>query len=104
MKKYAGVFLAVMIVALLAPSVFAADAPAEASPTNWVAITTGFAFAIAVVGCAYGQGRATAAACESYARNPGAQAAIRLSHILGIVFIETLALFLFALILLKVKN
>jgi len=42
------------------------------------------------------------AACEGMARNPGAAAAIRAAMILGLVFIETLALFTLAIIMLKV--
>ena len=40
-----------------------------------------------------GQGRATASAAEAMARNPGAIAAIRVALILGLVLIESLALY-----------
>ncbi|HUJ19878.1 MAG TPA: ATP synthase F0 subunit C [Bryobacteraceae bacterium] len=43
--------------------------------------------------CGLGQGRATASAAEAMARNPGAQAAIRFALILGLVLIESLALY-----------
>ena len=43
--------------------------------------------------CGLGQGRATASAAEAMARNPGAIAAIRVSLILGLVLIESLALY-----------
>ena len=43
--------------------------------------------------CVLGQGRATASAAEAMARNPGAVAAIRVSLILGLVLIESLALY-----------
>ena len=43
--------------------------------------------------CGLGQGRAAASAAEAMARNPGAIAAIRVSLILGLVFIESLALY-----------
>jgi len=43
--------------------------------------------------CGIGQGRATASAAEAIARNPGAVAAIRVALILGLVLIESLALY-----------
>lgn len=43
--------------------------------------------------CGLGQGRAVAAAAEAMARNPAAVAAIRFALILGLVLIESLALY-----------
>ena len=43
--------------------------------------------------CGIGQGKATASAAEAMARNPGAIAAIRVALILGLVLIESLALY-----------
>jgi F-type H+-transporting ATPase subunit c len=51
------------------------------------------AMGIASVLCGIGQGRATASAAEAMARNPGAIAAIRVALILGLVLIESLALY-----------
>lgn len=101
MKKYAAVFLMLLAVGLLAPSVFAADS--GSSSTNWVLVTPGFAMAIASGICGYAQAKATGAACESMARNPGATPAIRFALILSLVLIESMALYTFALIFLRVK-
>jgi F-type H+-transporting ATPase subunit c len=57
--------------------------------------------AIAAFGGALGQGKVASSACEGIARNPGAAGAIRAAMILGLVFIETLALFTLAIIMLK---
>ena len=57
--------------------------------------------AIAAFGGALGQGRVASAACEGIARNPGAAGNIRTTMILGLVFIETLALFTLAIIYTK---
>lgn len=105
MTKYVWSLLAVLGAMLIAPAAFAAQAggAAAAAPVNWVALASGFGFAIAVAGCAYGQGRATQGACEGLARNPGAAAAIRFALILGLVFIESLSLYMFAILFLKVK-
>ena len=43
--------------------------------------------------CGLGQGKAVASAAEGMARNPGAAAAIRGALILGLVLIESLALY-----------
>jgi len=105
MTKYVWSLLAVLAAVMLAPAAFAAQGggAVAAAPVNWVALASGFGFAIAVAGCAYGQGRATQGACEGLARNPGAAAAIRFALILGLVFIESLSLYMFAILFLKVK-
>jgi len=74
-----------------------------AGGTNWVAITSGFAMAIASGLCALGQGKATASATESLARNPGARPGIQLALILGLALIESLALYTLVIIFAKVK-
>ena len=48
------------------------------------------------------QGRAISAACEGLARNPGAAAPIRFSLLLGLVLIESLALYTLFIIFVKV--
>ena len=43
--------------------------------------------------CGLGQGRVAAAACEGMARNPSAYNRVQIALILGLAFIETLAIF-----------
>ena len=43
--------------------------------------------------CGLGQGKAAASAAEAIARNPGARAGINLALILGLAFIESLAIY-----------
>jgi F-type H+-transporting ATPase subunit c len=102
MRKFAVFAVAALAIALFAPVVFAADGGAVEA-TNWVAITSGFAMAIASAAGGYAQAKATAAACEGLARNPGAAAAIRFALILALVLIESMALYTFAIVFLKVK-
>lgn len=100
MKKAAFVLMALMAVTLVAPAVFAqGTAPAEKPPINptTLAIAVGFGVAVAALGGGLGQGRIAAAACEGIARNPGATGGVRGAMILGLVFVETLTLFTFAL-------
>ena len=49
--------------------------------------------------CALGQGKATAGATEAMARNPGNTAAIRTALIIGLALIESLALYMFVIVL-----
>jgi F-type H+-transporting ATPase subunit c len=103
MKRYALFLLGVVAVIMFAPAAFAQGTAGEAVATNWVAITSGFAMAIASAAGGYAQAKATAAACEGLARNPGAAAAIRFALILALVLIESMALYTFAIVFLKVK-
>lgn len=54
-----------------------------------------FAMALASSMCGLAQGKAISASVEGVARNPGAAGAIRILLILGLAFIESLALFTF---------
>src|SRR5512133_299531 len=103
MRKMFFVLLAVMALAMMATPAFAQGAPAEAArPVNWVAITSGFAMAIAVALAALGQSRVASSACEGLARNPAARPGIQLALILGLAFIESLVLFTLVIVFVKV--
>lgn len=99
MKKFT---LAVLVMLVLAPAAFAQAAAGGGQTSQWVVITGGFAMAVAAAGCGYGQSRVASAACEGMARNPGAADAIRLAMILGLVFIETLALFTLVVVFIRI--
>jgi len=101
-KKISSLVFGAIGLFLIAPAAaFAQTGSSAPAPTSWIVITSGIAYAIAVAGCALAQGKATVAACEGLARNPGAAAAIRLSLILGLVFVESLSLYMFAVLYLK---
>jgi F-type H+-transporting ATPase subunit c len=95
--KYLFMAMAAM---LLATPAFAQEA-AGSSP--WTPIGAGIGMALAAGLCGLGQGRATASAAEALARNPGARPGIFTFLILGLAFIESLALFTFVIIFLYVK-
>jgi F-type H+-transporting ATPase subunit c len=92
---------------LLALLVFASPMFAQTSGADevkkWVVITSGFSMAIASAGCALAQGKAVAGAAEAMARNPSAVAAIRFALLLGLVLIESLALYTLVVIFAQVK-
>jgi F-type H+-transporting ATPase subunit c len=101
MKKAGMLMAALVAVMVVAPAAFAQDTSAT-SGKGALAIAAAFGMALAAFGGALGQSRVAASACEGMARNPGASAAIRTAMILGLVFIETLALFTLAIIFAKV--
>lgn len=96
--KYMFMTLAALLIATPA---FAQDA--ANSQAGLISIAAGIGMAIAAGLCGIGQGRATASAAEAVARNPGARPAIFTFLILGLAFIESLALFTFVIIFIKVK-
>lgn len=51
--------------------------------------------------CGLGQGKAVASAAEAVARNPGAAANIQTLLVLGLAFIESLALFTLVIVFVK---
>ncbi len=78
---------------LLAQAPAGGPAPVHA-PSEWGRMAAAYlAMGLASGLCGLGQGRATASAAEAMARNPGAVAAIRFALILGLVLIESLALY-----------
>ena len=96
--KYIFATLAALLIAMPA---FAQNA---ASPgAQWVPLGAGLGMALAAGLCGLGQGKATASATEALARNPGARPGIFVFLILGLAFIESLALFTFVIIFLKVQ-
>ncbi len=90
-------------VLLLASTVMFAQTPKN--PTaggHWVPISAGFSMAIASGLCGLAQAKAVAAAAEGMARNPGAAATIRFALLLGLILIESLALYTLVIIIMKV--
>ena len=88
--------LVVVIVCGLMQTVYAAEEAqidSKAYLNKWLAITAGFALAIAAAGGAYAQGKAIHAALEGTARNPGSADLIRFLLILGLAFIESLVIY-----------
>ena len=103
MNKRSFLTTALVLVAGAFFSPLYAQEPAAAQTTvaQWSIITAGFALAFAAGMAALAQGRAVSAATEAIARNPGAAGDIRGSLLLGLVLIESLAIYalLIALIL-----
>ena len=87
------VFLATTLMILASPIFAQAGGDAAKVSDNWRKGLAYIAMGIASGLCGLGQAKAVASSAEAMARNPGAQAGIRLALILGLVLIESLALY-----------
>jgi F-type H+-transporting ATPase subunit c len=84
--------LALGLLALASPMM--AQGTGSASPSEATRLAAAYlSVGIASGLCGLGQGRAVASAAEAMARNPGAIAAIRVSLLIGLAFIESLGLY-----------
>jgi F-type H+-transporting ATPase subunit c len=104
MRKLQYLFMSLAAMLLASPAFAqAAGAATTNGSATWVPLAAGLGMALAAGLCGLGQGKATASSAEALARNPGARPGIFLFLILGLAFIESLALFTFVIIFLKVK-
>ncbi|MFP6627015.1 MAG: ATP synthase F0 subunit C [Deltaproteobacteria bacterium] len=71
----------------------AADGYGGGASDGMIAMAAGVAMAGAAIGAGLGQGRAVAAAMESIGRNPNAADRIQTPMIIGIAFMEALAIY-----------
>ena len=101
MRRLSNLFMMLSLLSFAVPA-FAQGGEAASSGVNWVAIAAGFSMAFASGICALAQGKATAAAAEGLARNPGAAPAIRFALLLGLALIESLAIYTLVVIFVKV--
>jgi F-type H+-transporting ATPase subunit c len=102
MRKMQFIFMSLATLLLASPA-FAQAAGTTSPSAQWVPLAAGLGMALASGLCGIGQGKATASATEALARNPGARPGIFLFLILGLAFIESLALYTFVIIFIKVK-
>jgi F-type H+-transporting ATPase subunit c len=98
-------FLLVLFL-LASPMVFAqAPGGTTAGSSDWAKyLGAGVGMAIASGLCGLGQGKAVAGAAEGIARNPSAAGAIRFALLLGLILIESLALYTLVIIFLKIPS
>ena len=85
--------LALALILIASPMLFAQTPGSGMTEAASKGISAAFAMAIASSLCGLAQGKAIASAVEGMARNPGASAAIRLAMLIGLAFIESLALY-----------
>jgi F-type H+-transporting ATPase subunit c len=99
MRILQSVFLALAVLCFAVPA-FADGGTVAAS---LVPIGAGVGMALAAGLCGLGQGKVAGSACEALARNPGARGGLMIFMVIGLAFIESLSLFTFVIIFMKVK-
>jgi len=97
-KTISFVLLALSLVLMLVPVVFAEEAAAAApagsdSAKSMAAIAAAIAIGVAAFGASIGQGMGLKGATEGIARNPGASGKITTTMIIGLAMIESLAIY-----------
>lgn len=111
-KTVSFALLALSLLLVFAPVVFAEEAAAATAPADaklkyyaMAALACGLAIGIAAFGTGIGQGLGLKGATEGIARNPGASGKITTTLIIGLAMIESLAIYalVVALILLFVN-
>ena len=91
MRKILVTLLSTVAMMGIASLAFAADgAPVKLDSASF---GCAIGMAVAAAGCGIGQGLGLKSACEGIARNPDAAGKIQVSLILGLAFVESLAIY-----------
>ena len=89
------ILMALFLVIAAVPAFAQGTAPAASGVSAGELKVAGLVIGMAIASglCGLGQGKAVASAAEAVARNPGARAGIQTLLVLGLAFIESLAIF-----------
>ena len=98
MRKILVTLLSTVAMMGIASLAFAAEGAAAAVKLDSASLGlavfgTAIGMAVAAAGCGIGQGLGLKSACEGIARNPDAAGKIQVSLILGLAFVESLAIY-----------
>jgi F-type H+-transporting ATPase subunit c len=99
MRKLQNLFLALAALCFAIP----AFADGGSAVIDMAPIGVGLGMGLAAGLCGLGQGKAVGSTTEALARNPGTRAGLMTFLVIGLAFIESLTLFTFAMIFLKIK-
>ncbi|MDP6980047.1 MAG: ATP synthase F0 subunit C [Myxococcota bacterium] len=100
MKKFAKLLVYTLIAVLLPTAALAAD---DSGGIGIAGIGAGLAFGLAGLGCGIGQGLTAGNTTAGISRNPGAAGAVFTNFILGMVLIESIAIFGFVVAFLVIN-
>lgn len=93
MRKFGQLALWTLILAVV-PFAASAEEAAAAAGGNWgPALGAGIAIGLAALGCSIGQGMTASNTTSGIARNPSAAPAMFVNYILGMVLIESIAIY-----------
>ena len=88
--------LPALVLVFVAPA-FAQEYASKITDVSWVAMAKGLCMALAVMGAAYGQGKAASTALDGIARNPSAAGKIQTPLIISLALLEALAILAFVI-------
>ena len=92
MKKFIQVALWTLVAVVLPATAFAAEG-GEAAGSLGPALGAGLAIGLAGLGCGIGQGLTAGNTTAGIARNPGSAGSMFVNYILGMVLIESIAIY-----------
>ena len=101
MRYFRYLFMTLSALCMAVPALAATTGGGGAA--NFAPLAAGIGMGIASGGCGIGEGIATLGATQGVARNPGARPLIQFMFILGLAFIESMALFTMLIIFALVK-
>ena len=101
MRKLSFLFLFLALLTFAMPAMAQGGTITSTIEANWTVAAACIAMAIASGLCGLGQGKAVSSAAEAVARNPAARAGIQTLLVLGLAFIESLAIFTLLIIFVK---
>jgi F-type H+-transporting ATPase subunit c len=93
MRRYAKLILWTVAAALLPFTASAAEGGEPTSHVIGLAVGAGLAVGLAGLGCGIGQGLTAGNTTAGIARNPGAAGSMFVNYILGMVLIESIAIY-----------
>ncbi len=94
MRRFGNLVLWTLAALLLPVAAFAEDAAAAAGSGSWgYALGAGIAIGFGALGCGIGQGLTAGNTTAGIARNPGAAGSMFTNFILGMVLIESIAIY-----------
>jgi F-type H+-transporting ATPase subunit c len=93
MKKFLELALWTLVVVLLPSAAFAQEAGHGGGSSLGPALGAGLAIGLAGLGCGIGQGLTAGNTTAGIARNPGSAGSMFVNYILGMVLIESIAIY-----------
>lgn len=106
-RKVFSILFVLFLISFMGLPIFAAGATPAAQSNGGISpglgyLAAGLGMGLAAGLCGLGQGKAIVSACEGVSRNPGSEKAIRFFLILGLAFIESLVLYTFLIVIIKI--
>jgi F-type H+-transporting ATPase subunit c len=93
MRKFGSLALWTLVATLLPFTAAAAEGGGETMSTVGLAVGAGLAVGLAGLGCGIGQGLTAGNTTAGIARNPGSAGSLFVNFILGMVLIESIAIY-----------